>query len=48
MVNCWHSSQARLLITAAISVIHPTQFLTTRLILSAKLAKNKIIFLVRL
>ena len=51
MVDCWHSNQARLLITAAISVIHLTHFLTTRLILSAKLSKNKIIspiFLVRL
>ena len=48
MVNCWYSHQARLLITAAISVIHPAQFLTTKLILSAKLSKNEIIFLIRL
>ena len=44
MINCLHSNQARLLIAAAaVSVTHPTHFLTTRLILSAKLSKNEII-----
>ena len=40
MINCLHSNQARLLIAAAaviVSVTHPAHFLTTSLILSAKL-----------
>ena len=47
MVNYLHSNnkadKVRLLIAAAISAIHATHFLTTRLILSAKLSKNEII-----
>ena len=41
MVNCWHINQARLLITAVISVIQPTHFFNDKVDIICQVVKKR-------